>query len=503
MSQATVSVEQYQDLLRRSGLIEPPRLDQVLDEIQQEHGGRVTDSKILGEALVQAKVITAWQHEKLMRGRCKGFFMGRYKLLRHIAKGGMSDVLLAQDTEKKRIVALKVFPPQFLEKGSYFARFKREARTQHDCNHPNIVKAYEFGQEGKLFYMTLEYIDGPDFVRLVEQQGPLPVRQAAEYIRQACVALAYAHARNMIHRDIKPGNLMLNRQGQVKLLDLGLARVEDENGSLTVKHNENSLGTADYISPEQSLDSHNVDGRTDIYSLGGTFFFLLTGRPPYNEGTPVQRMMAHMNAPPPVVSDIRDDVPEFIVNLIRSMMAKKAKDRPPSMAAVHNALANWLGSSLDLLEEPPAPVDAAPAAPAPKPKQPAMQPASAEPSTRTSAKSESDSFVVNPTTSDSGPDLEVSAQDLPQINVGGTSSGVSSSGSHAALPAPARARTEAQGHSLAKIGLELGYGLALGGLVSAVTCHDVGMQQVLIGLAVGGGFALLRLAGGLLFAKSS
>ncbi len=518
MAQATVSVDQYQDLLRRSGLIEPPQLDQVLEALQQEHGGRVADSQILGKALVQAKIITPWQHETLMKGRCKGFFLGKYKLLRHIAKGGMSDVLLAVDTATKRTVALKVFPIQLIEKGSYLERFKREARTQYECDHPHIVKAYEFGQEGKVHYMTMEFVDGPDLARLVEQKGPLPFRQAAEFMRQASMALAYAHGRGMIHRDIKPANLMVNRAGRIKVLDLGLARVEGIEESLTLKHDENSLGTADYISPEQSIDSHSVDGRTDIYSLGGTFYFLLAGRPPFNEGSPVQRMMAHMNQPVQPISELREGVPQELADLIGRMLAKKADDRPPSMAAVHNTLALWLGSTLDLLEEPssssssamtssialrPQPAPAKPAGPArnhsANQANSSNKTATASPSaapgplaapSKTAPQFTPQPVKPSPATAES---ITLSDDDtLPAINTGPASVSAAASSTVGRSAKPAQ-----QGHSLLKIAGEIAYAAALGGLVAGVVCSTITPERIGLGLALGAGCALGRLALGL------
>ncbi|MEK6233742.1 MAG: serine/threonine protein kinase, partial [Planctomycetales bacterium] len=323
-----VDAERYEDLIRRSGLVEKDQLDKVLAKLAKEEGGMPTDSRILAKKLMAAKLITNWQNDKLMQGRHRGFFLGKYKLLGHISKGGMSEVYLAEQVMLRRRVAIKIFPPELIEKSSYLARFHQESRAQAAMDHPNIVKAHDFGNEGKIHYLVMEYVDGKDLNQFVEKKGPLPFRLAARFISQAGEALQYAHDQGTIHRDIKPANLMLDRTGAIKLLDLGLARIMDgEEGSLTLKHNENTLGTADYLAPEQAVDSHHIDERVDIYSLGGTFYFLLTGHPPFAEGTPVQRMMMHMNDKPACVSESRPDAPPDLIAICDKMLEKKPEDR--------------------------------------------------------------------------------------------------------------------------------------------------------------------------------
>ncbi len=350
---AVLTVDRYEDLLRRSGLIPHSQLEQVLSTIHRKAGGRLTDSQILAQELVEAKLITDWQNDKLMQGRCKGFFLGGYKLLERIAKGGMSEVLLATDPKQgDRLVAIKIFPPHLIETTSYLARFKREGRVQMAFDHPHIVKAYDLGREGKIHYLVMEFVDGEDLTFTVRREGPLNPALSAEYIRQGALGLDYAHRRGLVHRDVKPGNLMIDSQGLIKLLDLGLARVGSEEGSLTRKFKENALGTADYISPEQAVDSHRVDMRSDIYSLGGTLHFLLTGHPPFPEGSPVQRMMAHISQEPRRIEEFRSDVPTELAEICRKMMAKQPEKRFQTAAAVHNALASWLDPSIEHLPEP-------------------------------------------------------------------------------------------------------------------------------------------------------
>ena len=357
---AKIPFEKYEDLLRRSGLVEKDKLEAVLRELSSgENGGKPNDSGVLAKRLLDAKLITDWQNDKLMQGRHRGFFLGKYKLLRHLTKGGMSEVYLGEQIMMRRPVAIKVFPPELIEQASYLERFYQESRTQAAMDHPNIVRAHDFGNEGKIHYLVMEYVDGPDLQRLVTEKGPLGYKQVADFIRQSCEALEYAHGQGMIHRDIKPANLMLDRSGKIKLLDLGLARLVENKASLTLKYNENTLGTADYLAPEQAVDSHGVDERADIYSLGGTMYFLLTGHPPFPDGTPVQRLMMHMNQEPARKYIDRPDCPAELVEICQQMMAKKANQRYSTAAEVKAALTAYMtGKPLPEVKPAPEPAKA-------------------------------------------------------------------------------------------------------------------------------------------------
>jgi serine/threonine-protein kinase len=189
----------------------------------------------------------------------------------------------------------------------------------------------------------MEYVEGRDLQRTVHAEGPLDYVRAADYVRQAAEGLAHAHDAGLIHRDVKPANLLVDQKQVVKVLDLGLARFNDEGqASLTVIHDENVLGTADYLAPEQAVDSHGVDGRADIYSLGCSLYYLLTGHPPFPDGTLPQRLMKHQRAAPPSIRLDRPEAPEDLLAICAKMMAKKPADRYQSMYEVSAALAEWL-----------------------------------------------------------------------------------------------------------------------------------------------------------------
>jgi serine/threonine-protein kinase len=341
------NVETLVDLLQRSGLVEKDRLDACVAQIKQENDGQLPgDVDLVARRFVTDNLITQWQCDRLLEGKHRGFFLGRYKLLGQVGSGGMSQVYLGEHVLMQRRVAIKVLPRQRVNDTSYLARFHREARAAAALDHPNIVRAYDVDNDGDIHYMVMEYVDGRDLQQLVKRNGRMDYARAADYIRQAAEGLSHAHAHGLIHRDVKPANLLVDPKNVVKVLDLGLARfTDDENASLTVQYDENVLGTADYLSPEQAVDSHGVDARADIYSLGCTMYFLFTGHPPFSEGTLPQRLMAHQKQQPPPIAKERPDVPPDLAAICMKMMAKKADGRYRSMAEVAEVLRCWLADN--------------------------------------------------------------------------------------------------------------------------------------------------------------
>jgi len=341
---AKLKVDAFLDLVRCSGLVEKSRLKSVLLDLKREAGGHsISDTEFVARRLVEAELITRWQADKLLEGRHKGFFLGKYKLLGHLGTGGMSSVYLAEHVLMQRLVAIKILPKNRVEDSSYLARFHREAQAAAALDHRNIVRAYDVDNDGSIHYIVMEYIDGRDLQEIVKEDGPLGYFDAAEYIRQTAEGLAHAHQAGLIHRDVKPANLLVDPKNVIKLLDLGLARFTDDGkASLTVAYDENVLGTADYLAPEQALDSHGVDARADIYGLGCSLYYLLTGHPPFVGGTLPQRLMMHQKQPPPNIFLERPDAPRDLVEICLTMMAKKPKQRYQSSAEVAEVLTRWL-----------------------------------------------------------------------------------------------------------------------------------------------------------------
>ncbi|GIX03384.1 MAG: hypothetical protein KatS3mg113_0390 [Planctomycetaceae bacterium] len=345
------SLESFIELVQKSGLVDATQLAHALSEFRAQHPEQVTAGQLAAE-LVRRQLLTPWQAEKLLQGKHKGFFLGKYKLLGMLGRGGMSHVYLGEHLLMRRLCAIKVLPARRVHDASYLQRFIRESEAAARLDHPNIVRAYDIDhqvdRDVEIHYLVMEYVDGISLQDLVAQRGPLPVPEALEYIRQAAVGLAYAHQMGLVHRDIKPGNLLLDKQGVVKILDLGLARFYDPQDpagqALTVQYDEKVLGTADYLAPEQAIDSHRVDARADLYSLGCTLYFLLTGHPPFPEGTLAQRLLAHQQKEPVPVEKERPDLPPEVVAIVRKLMAKRPEDRYASAAEVADVLLDWLRS---------------------------------------------------------------------------------------------------------------------------------------------------------------
>ncbi len=338
------TVESFLNLVRQSRLVDADRLEQLIATLPADG-----DSQSVADALVAAEALTDWQADKLLKGKHKGFFLGKYRLQSLLGKGGMSSVYLADHVLMRRRCAIKVLPHKKVNDTSYLERFHREAQAVASLDHPNIVRAYDVDREvdgtTEIHFLVMEYVEGHSLQDLIVDDGPRSYRDTADYIRQSAHGLSHAHEAGLVHRDIKPANLLVDLEGVVKILDLGLARFfeETDENPITLRHDEKVLGTADYLAPEQALDSHQVDARADIYSLGCTMYFLLTGRPPFNEGTLAQRLMWHQTKSPPEISETRADVPERLAEIVSTMMAKDADNRFQTARDVAEQLTAWIG----------------------------------------------------------------------------------------------------------------------------------------------------------------
>ncbi len=343
-----LTAESFLAGVRASGLVESALLDSTLAELRR-HGRKLDNAADIAEELLKRGLISEWQSEKLLQGRHKGFILGRYKLINLLGRGEMSAVYLAEHLAMQRRCAIKVLPANRVKDTSYLGRFQREARAVAALDHPNIVRAYDVDQQNEggaeIHFLVMEYVSGTSVETLVKTKGKLPFVEIADIIRQTAEGLSHAHQAGLIHRDIKPGNLLVDERGTVKLLDLGLARFfkEDDEESLTIKHDEKVLGTADYLAPEQAVDSHNVDERGDIYSLGCTFYFALTGHPPFTDGSLVQRLLAHQTRQPPSIKIDRPDIPDDLLAIVDKMMAKRREDRYQTARELADDLTRWLG----------------------------------------------------------------------------------------------------------------------------------------------------------------
>ncbi len=302
---------------------------------------RFDDPKLLADELVRRGWLTAYQKELLLAGRAGELVLGQYVLLDKIGEGGMGAVFKARHRVLKSVRAIKVIRPDRLVSKSAVERFYREAENVARLHHPNIILAHDAGQHGDVHYFVMEYAPGADLGHLLQRCGPLPPADACAYARQAALGLEHARERGLIHRDIKPSNLLVTPEGQVKLLDLGLARVRlDEatasNASLT--QDGAVMGTPDYMAPEQAEDSRRVDIRADVYALGCTLYHVLAGRPPFPGGSVMEKLIKHRLEEPRPIEALRGDLPEGLGPVLRKMMAKDPAARFQTPAEVAEAL---------------------------------------------------------------------------------------------------------------------------------------------------------------------
>jgi len=339
------TVEEMLDRVRRSSIIPSERLEQFL---AQQSPPPATPSELL-ERLQAAGLITAFHAEKLAAGKYKGFILGSYLILEQIGSGGMGQVFLAEHIRMQRLVALKVLPPHAYDDETARTRFFREARAAAQLDHPNIVRIYDLCEEGRLLYLVLEYVDGISLQQIVARHGPLPIPIACDYIRQAAFGLHHATELGFVHRDIKPANLLLDRQGIIKILDFGLVRsLYDADGGITRRLDNAVLGTADYVAPEQAIDSSAVDVRADLYSLGATFYFLLAGRPLFPEGKTAQKLLWQQMREPTPIHEIRPEVPRELSDILHRLLRKKPEERYQHPAELLEALAPFVPAEVAL-----------------------------------------------------------------------------------------------------------------------------------------------------------
>ena len=333
------------------------------------------DAESLAAELVSAGKLTAYQAKQVLAGKTDGLVLGNYVILDKLGQGGMGQVFKARHRRMNRIVALKTLPPAVADNPDLVARFQREVQAAAQLSHPNIVTAYDADESHGTHFLVMEFVDGCDLAVLVRRRGPLPVAEALDYVLQAARGLEYAHARGVIHRDIKPANLLLecvaaslppssssgsgspgvgrqsgdkapqsrdgqrqsgvdppHPKGRVRILDMGLARFSGADTGLT--STGNVMGTPDYMAPEQAGDSKHVDERADIYSLGCTLWYLLTGRAVYGGDTMVAKIMAHTQQPIPSLRAARPDVPAELEAVFQRMLAKSPGDRYATMTDV-------------------------------------------------------------------------------------------------------------------------------------------------------------------------
>jgi serine/threonine protein kinase len=360
------SVEGLCNLLARSHLLSSTDLRAMYQRWRSEAREATADLNRFTRWLVAQQYLTEYQVGALLRGHAERFFLNEYKLLDRIGKGRMAGVYKAVH-RLGHIVAIKVLPPSRAKDPYQFARFQREARLALRLDHPNVVRTFHTGDADGLYYLVMEYLEGETFEEILQRRSQLPPAEAVRLLHQAFLGLQHIHEEGLIHRDFKPGNLMLvpadvadlavtTFHTTVKILDIGLGRALFDEGTpasgqarpgkrVELTNEGDLLGTPDYMAPEQARDARTVDIRADIYSLGAVLYHALAGQPPFPEINLLKQIMRHATEAPWPVREFNPAVPEGLQQAINKMLAKDPAQRFPTPAAAARALEPFLGSA--------------------------------------------------------------------------------------------------------------------------------------------------------------
>ncbi len=302
------------------------------------------DPEALARDLVDQGLLTTYQAKALWQGRGAELHLNQYVLMEKLGEGGMGEVFRARHQRLDRDVALKVMRREKLANPEAVKRFRREIKATAALAHENVVMAYDADQSGETHFFAMEYVDGVTLDKYVQSKGRLPVGEACDYIRQAALGLQHAHEKELTHRDIKPSNLLLDKSGVVKISDLGLVLIGDPDETSRITREGLTVGTPDFVAPEQARNPRAADIRADIYALGCTFYYLLAGEVPFPGGTPTEKMLRHSREPVPAPQ--RNDIPSEVLGILAKMTARKPEQRFQTPAEVAAALTPFVPKTL-------------------------------------------------------------------------------------------------------------------------------------------------------------
>lgn len=345
----TDTVSSFLESLKKSELL----TQKELDDAMMNYSGDTEDTARLCQFFVRSKILTEFQVKFLKAGKYKGLKIGPYHIQSKLGVGGMGIVYLAEHKKMGRRVAIKILPEDRLKDQLAVERFYREARSVATLDHVNIVKAHDVNEHEGCHYLVMEYVDGTNLQKLVDKKGFLPWKAVCNILIQVCRGLQHAHERNFVHRDIKPANLLLEKSGQVKILDFGLARSlekRDDNLTADLSEGKDVQGSIDFVSPEQAIANAAIDIRADIYSLGATAHVLLTGQSPVH-GTPAQKLVQHQLQMPTPVHLIRPEIPVTLSEIVTRMLAKQPAHRYSTPDEVIQALRALTNPSVNLITD--------------------------------------------------------------------------------------------------------------------------------------------------------
>ncbi|MBL9083709.1 MAG: protein kinase, partial [Planctomycetales bacterium] len=351
-----LTAEQFGKAVVTSGLITADELKTLWAELPAAE--RPKDGESFAKLLVKRERLNEFQAQELLSGGGTPLVLNQYVLLSKIGAGGMGQVFKAQHRKMKRLAAVKLLPAALTKDDAAVKRFQREVEAAAKLSHPNIVQTFDADECRGIHFMVMEYVEGKDLSAIVKERGPLPVQAAVDYILQAARGLAFAHSKGVVHRDIKPANLLLDNDGTVKILDMGLARIDDGNPADHQLTNTGTvMGTVDYMPPEQANDTRKADARSDIYSLGCSLYRILTGESVFGGETVVQKIMAHMGDPIPSLCSKRPDVSAEIDRIYQKMLAKRPDDRYQHASQLVAELEAWKSPRADGGSSPALPSD--------------------------------------------------------------------------------------------------------------------------------------------------
>jgi serine/threonine protein kinase len=342
---AEVSIELFLNALADSGLVSDEEVAGLWARVGALDSS--DSARSLASELARRGTLTDYQASALLHGGQSPVVIDDFLVLEIIGVGGISTIYRARDRWTGQEFALKVLSSDDDPSRQWKERFIREGRAMARLEHPNVVKSHAAVHRPDIDYFVLEYVRGENLDDYIARQGRIPLKRATKFLAEAARGLAHAHSRQIVHRDIKPGNLLVSKEGSVKVLDLGLVRFASAVGGWNEPANDRLtkegtlMGTPHYMAPEQVLDARSADHRSDIYGLGCTFCYLLTGRPPYHGSTVMATLQAHQNSPIPRLRQWRDDVPSALQAIFERMIAKKPEDRYGSLEELLEDLADF------------------------------------------------------------------------------------------------------------------------------------------------------------------